>query len=429
MNYISTRKSDELVSFKAAVVNGLAQNGGLYVPESIPKLPSQFFDDIQSMTDHEIAFTAMHPFVKDSLTDHELREIISETLSFPTPVVQVHGQIYALELFHGPTQAFKDIGARFMSRCLSRFNAQEKDDVVILVATSGDTGSAVANGFYNIAGVQVFILFPKGKVSPYQEYQMTSLGKNIDVLEVEGDFDDCQRLVKQAFNDDELRTKMNLSSANSINIARLLPQMLYYFLAFKQLKGMNNNKITVAVPSGNLGNLTAGLIAQKMGLPIKHFIAGLNANDTLLHYLQTGIYEAKASVETYSNAMDVGDPSNFERIDHLYNGHENICRHISAQRFDNNDVLAEIKQCYEQYNYLLDPHGAIGKLALHSLEESEIGLFLVTASPQKFSSVIKRVIPDYQSIEVDLTHCRKVHVSDDYKEFKELLLKEKTTQD
>ena len=283
MNYISTRKNDESVSFKEAVINGMSNNNGLYMPDRIPTLPTTFFDNIEHLKNNEIAFHVLQPFVKDSLSDDQLKAIVADTITFPTPVIPVEGNIFSLELFHGPTQAFKDVGARFMSRCLSHFNNHEVKEITILVATSGDTGSAIAHGFFKVPGVSVKILFPKNKVSPYQEFQMTSLGNNIQAVAVDGTFDDCQALVKRAFQDNALRKKINLSSANSINVARLLPQMLYYFLGYKQLKPhLGDDKIVVSVPSGNLGNVTAGLLAKKMGLPIHRFIAAHNANNTFL---------------------------------------------------------------------------------------------------------------------------------------------------
>jgi threonine synthase len=422
MKYISTRQKNETISFKEATLNGLAKDGGLYVPNQIPSLPTAFFEQIEKCPDCEIAFTVLKPFVSDSLTDTQLQSVIFQTLSFPLPMVLVNKNSYALELFHGPTQAFKDIGARFMSRCLSNFN--EGKEVSVLVATSGDTGSAVANGFYNVSGIKVKILFPKGKVSPYQEFQMTSLGNNIQAIEVEGTFDDCQALVKQAFNDANLRKKLALSSANSINVARLLPQMLYYFIAYKQLKSaLGDKKLVVSVPSGNFGNLTAGLIAKKMGLPISRFIAANNANDTFFDYLTTGIYTPKPSVQTLSNAMDVGAPSNFERILYLYNQQlEALKLDVSAFTFDDQATLNEIENCYKNNHYLLDPHGAIGKLALNkSLKNDELGLFLETAHPQKFSSVIQKVIPNFEAPKVDLSHCSKKTIKNNYKNLCELL--------
>lgn len=428
MKYISTRKNGERATFKDAVINGLSQNGGLYFPESIPQLPASFFDEIENCPDYEIAFRVLKPFVDESLTGDQLRQVISTTLTFPTPVVEVEKDVYSLELFHGPTQAFKDVGARFMSRCLSHFYRDQKEDVTILVATSGDTGSAVAHGFFDLPGVGVTILFPRGKVSPYQEYQMTSLGKNISVAEVDGTFDDCQKLVKEAFNDKKLRNKMALSSANSINIARLLPQMLYYFLMYKQLKPkLGNKKLVVSVPSGNLGNLTAGLVAKRIGLPVDRFISAHNANDTFCQYLSTGAFFKKASVLTYSNAMDVGNPSNFERIEHMYKGNINRMKaDVSANRFSDASTVNEIEKCYKETGYILDPHGAVGKLALvEQLRDNDTGVFLETAHPQKFSKIIVKAIPDYQSEKVNLEGCNKVRIRNDYAEFRKLLTESK----
>lgn len=424
MKYISTRKNNEQISFREAVVNGLSNDGGLYVPKEIPKLPSSFFKTIEDYSNNEIAYKVLHPFVQESLNEEQLTQIIEETLSFPIPLKNIEENIFALELFHGPTQAFKDVGARFMSRCLSHFKTKKEQALNILVATSGDTGSAVANGFFNVPNVAVTILFPKGKVSPYQEYQMTSLGKNIHAIEVEGTFDDCQQLVKKAFIDVELKKRIKLSSANSINIARLLPQMLYYFFAYKQLKPyVNNKKVVVSVPSGNLGNVTAGLFAQQMGLPVSKFIAALNTNDTFLEYLTTGIYQSKPSVLTYSNAMDVGNPSNFERILHLYQQKIDLVKkHIAAYSFSDTDTLEEIMQTFKKHNYLLDPHGTIGKLALSQyLDTDSVGVFLGTAHPQKFSEVIQKVIPEYVAKRVDLSNCNKQTINSSYQEFKEFL--------
>ena len=418
MNFICTRNKDEKVSFKDAVINGLSKQGGLYVPDHIPALPNSFYDGIESLQDEDIALQVLTPFVSESLTKTQLKQIISETLNFPTPVVPVTDSIGSLELFHGPTQAFKDVGARFMSRCLAHFHKGK--EVVVLVATSGDTGSAVANGFFDVEGVTVKILFPKGKVSPYQEYQMTSLGKNIHAIEVNGTFDDCQALVKQAFNDKDLRNKVNISSANSINIARLLPQMLYYFLAYKQVKSkLEDKKLTVSVPCGNLGNLTAGIIAKKMGLPIHKFVAANNANDTFSNYLSNGDYQEKPSVSTYSNAMDVGAPSNFERLEHIYNHSvTDMQKDISSFTANDEMTLEEITHCMSTNNYLLDPHGAVGILALKTtLKENEYGVFLETAHPQKFSEIIQKVLPDYKSETVDLTGCNKDAMDNNYADF------------
>jgi len=420
MKYLSTRKNNENISFKDAVINGLTNNGGLYVPEYIPEIPSDFFEQIESYDDLDIAFTVLKPFVEGSLNDAQLKSILAETLNFKIPVVPVEKNIAALELYHGPTQAFKDVGARFMSRCLSHFNSNENKEVTIIVATSGDTGSAVANGFFKVPGVEVKILFPKGKVSAYQEYQMTSLGENIHAFEVDGTFDDCQKLVKKALNDQDLRTKKSLSSANSINVARLLPQMLYYFFAYKQLKkDLKGKKMVVSVPSGNLGNVTAGLVAKRMGLPIDKFIAAHNINDTFFKYLNTGEYAKKTSVLTYSNAMDVGDPSNYERIDYFYNGElDSIKEDVAACRIDDDATLKEIQDCQENNNYTLDPHGAVGKLALSELlKEDEYGVFLETAHPQKFAKVMKKALPEFVEETADLNECHKTQLSNNYEAF------------
>ncbi|BDS11164.1 threonine synthase [Aureispira anguillae] len=421
MNYISTKDKNELVSFEEAVVKGLALNKALFMPERIPVLPRHFWEEIARYTDHEIAFEALFPFVKDSIDEPSLKKIIAETISFPTPTVFVEENIYSLELFHGPTKAFKDVGARFMSRCLAHFVGKSDKKVTILVATSGDTGSAVANGFYNVTGVDVVILFPKGKVSPYQEFQMTSLGGNIRAVEVDGVFDDCQALVKEAFSDIELNQRLNLSSANSINIARLLPQMLYYFFAYKELK-KKDKKIVFSVPSGNFGNLTAGIIAKKMGLPVQ-FIAATNSNDTFRHYMETGEYLPKASVSTYSNAMDVGAPSNFERLMHLYDSDlKQIRRDIQAESIDDAATLKEIEEVYKKSAYLLDPHGAVGIKSLrHRLKEGQIGVFLETAHPKKFEEVVQKAIPNYPKNEVDLGACKKECIGKEYIAFKTLL--------
>jgi len=424
MKYLSTRKNNEQISFREAVINGLTNNGGLYIPESLPNIPADFFNNIETYEDLDIALTVLKPFVKDSLNDSQLKKILSETLNFKIPVVPVEKNISSLELYHGPTQAFKDVGARFMSRCLSHFYSNKKEEVTIVVATSGDTGSAVASGFYKVPGVSVKILFPKGKVSAYQEFQMTGLGENIDAIEIDGTFDDCQKLVKKALNDETLRSKKSLSSANSINVARLLPQMLYYFFAYKQIKkDLNGKKMVVSVPSGNLGNVTAGLIAKKMGLPIHRFIAAHNANDTFYEYLKTGVFNEKTSVLTYSNAMDVGNPSNFERIEYLYNKDiEALKEDITAFRFDDESTLQEIQSCYEKNNYLLDPHGAVGKLALSaSIKSDEFGVFLETAHPQKFSMVMKKALPEFEIQTADLKDCKKTSMPNDYEAFKKQL--------
>ncbi len=424
MQYFNTRDRAEQVSFKEATLKGLAGDNGLFMPERIPELPGSMLNDIEQIPDVGIALTCMYPFVKGSIGKHDLEKILVETLTFPLPIVDIGSNLTVLELFHGPTKAFKDVGARFMSRCLSQFTSSEKKTTV-LVATSGDTGSAVANGFFDVEGIDVKILFPKAKISPYQEYQMTSLGRNIRCVEVDGTFDDCQALVKRAFNDPDLNRKMQLSSANSINVARLLPQMLYYVLAYKQLKGrLKDRKWGISVPCGNFGNLTAGLIARRMGLPIYRFIAANNANDTFFHYLKTGNYTPKPSVTTFSNAMDVGAPSNFERIMSLYDSnHEALTEDISSYRINDEETLSEINETNRNNDYVLDPHGAVALSALKREMESEpcLGTFLETAHPSKFESIVRMAIPDYPVKDVNLDGCAKVSIGNDYGSFVDLL--------
>ncbi|MDG1717080.1 MAG: threonine synthase [Saprospiraceae bacterium] len=419
MIYINTKDASEVVSFRQATLNGLASQGGLYVPKSIPVLEPEWIDNIENYSDHDIGFHIMRQLIgTESLSDSELKQIITETLAFDIPVVDLGDNVNVLELFHGPTLAFKDVGARFMSRCLRQFS--NEDEVNVLVATSGDTGSAVASGFFGVEGVKVTILFPKGKVSKFQEYQMSSLGHNIIAVEVDGTFDDCQSLVKQAFQDIELNKKYSLSSANSINVARLLPQSLYYFLAYKQMKQRGiAQEIVISVPSGNFGNITAGILAKKMGLPIKRFVAANNANDTFYQYIQTGNWQTKSSVQTISNAMDVGAPSNFDRI--LYfcnNNYQTICRETSSHTYSDDETLKRMKSFYLAKNYVLDPHGAVGLLALEDhLNDSEQGIFLATAHPKKFESVVVQAIPGYPTELIDLNGCKKILISNNYEAF------------
>lgn len=424
MKYINIKHPEESISFKEATIKGLGKDKGLFVPEKIPQLTKDFFEHIGSMSTIEIAHKVMQPFVENSLTNEELLQILTDTFSFETPVQHLHDNRYILELFHGPTMAFKDVGARFMARCLGKFTQNNKK-VTVLVATSGDTGSAVAHGFYNVEGVNVVILFPKGKVSPFQEYQMTSLGKNIRAIEVDGTFDDCQTLVKQALHDENLKKQIALSSANSINVARFLPQMLYYFFAYKQLKHkISDKKWIVSVPSGNFGNLTAGLYAKAMGLPIHQFVAANNDNDTFYQYLQTGEYIAKPSVSTYSNAMDVGDPSNFVRIQQLFKNDKNAINNtILGKSVTNKVVLQKIAELYQKTNYTIDPHGAVGLIALeHFLDNDKIGTVLATAHPNKFDSVIRKVIPTFKEPKVDLSKCKKGSINNLYDDYvKEIL--------
>lgn len=421
MQYISTKNKEEKFSFKDAVILGLAKEKALFVSEFIPKLDENFINNITNFSKEQIAFQVIKPFVKEDINDEDLLRIVTETIQFDIPVKKIEDNIYVLELFHGPTQAFKDVGARFLSRCMSLFASKDKK-VTILVATSGDTGSAVANGFFKVPNTDVVILFPKGKVSAYQEFQMTSLGNNIKTIAIEGTFDDCQALVKNAFSDEELNKILNLSSANSINIARLLPQMIYYFLAYQQLKKLNLQNYVFSVPSGNLGNLCAGVIAKQMGLPIKRFICAENNNDTFVKYLNTGNYDAKETTATISNAMDVGDPSNFVRLLHIYENHYNMSHDISGISFSDIETLEIMKNCFENNGYILDPHGALGKLALDKLlKEDEVGIFLETAAPKKFENIVQKVITDFPDNDVDLSNCEKIEMKKDYIYFKEYL--------
>ncbi len=402
MNYYSTNNKADRVSLKEAVLKGLAPDNGLYMPESIPVLPNVFFNDLHSKSFQEIAFDVAHAFLKDDISSVDLKRIIEHTVSFDAPLVEVEENVFALELFHGPTLAFKDFGARFMSQLLGYFAKEEKREIVILVATSGDTGSAVANGFLNVPGTKVVVLYPSGKVSDIQEKQFTTLGQNITALEVDGTFDDCQRLVKQAFLDEELTKKFFLTSANSINIARLIPQSFYYFYAWSRLK--NKSNVVFSVPSGNFGNLTAGLIAKRMGLPIQHFVAATNANDIVPAYLQTGIFTPMPSQATISNAMDVGNPSNFARMMDLFdNNIERIRQDITGYAFTDDETKQVMREVYQQKNYILDPHGAVGYLGLKKfigLPKGQTsgqtfdatGVFLETAHPAKFLEVVEETL-------------------------------------
>ncbi len=397
MKYYSTNKKVEPVSLKEAVVKGLAADNGLFMPEQIKPFEPSFFEKIEKLSFQEIAFEVAKKFFGEDIEESKLREIVFDTLQFDCPVVQVTDKIWSLELFHGPTLAFKDVGARFMARLLRYFLAEQKKQVNVLVATSGDTGSAVANGFLGVDGIHVYVLYPKGKVSAIQEAQFTTLGQNITAIEVDGTFDDCQKLVKTAFLDEELNKKLLLTSANSINVARFLPQAFYYFNAYARLKEagkLTNNQLVVSVPSGNFGNLTAGLFGLKMGLPIKYFIAANNANDIVFEYLSTGNYNPRPSVETLANAMDVGDPSNFARILDLFgNSHSDISGQMKGTRFSDDEIRKIVLKVYEKNNYLLDPHGACAYQALEDkLQEGEVGVFLETAHPAKFTETVESII-------------------------------------
>ena len=440
MKYYSTNGQAPLATLEKAVVKGLAEDKGLYMPERINPLPQEFFDHIQDMTFQEIAFEVAKGFFGEDIPANDLKQIVYDTLSFDVPAVKVspatdsRGAIFSLELFHGPTLAFKDVGARFMARLLGYFNKKQADNrlVNVLVATSGDTGSAVANGFLGVEGVHVYVLYPKGKVSPIQECQFTTLGQNITAIEVDGVFDDCQALVKNAFMDADLNAHMKLTSANSINVARFLPQSFYYFYAYAQLKkqGLADN-LVVCVPSGNFGNICSALFGVRMGLPIKRFIAANNANDIFYNYLQTGKYEPKASVQTIANAMDVGDPSNFARIYELYGkDHAAICHDISGCTFNDEQIADTMRQCLKETDYQLDPHGACGYRALvEGLTKGETGVFLETAHPAKFKGVVDSIIQGDIDIPAKLAAFMKgekqsVAMTKDFADFKNYLMNE-----
>lgn len=432
MNYYSTNGKAPLATLQKAVVKGLAEDKGLYMPQRIKPLPDSFFDNIRNMTFQEIALQVATCFFGEDVEAEALRRIVYDTLSFDVPLVKVTDNIYSLELFHGPTLAFKDVGARFMARLLQYFIKDYKDrkEVNVLVATSGDTGSAVANGFLGVEGVHVYVLYPKGKVSPIQECQFTTLGRNITAIEVDGVFDDCQALVKSAFMDADLNGHMLLTSANSINVARFLPQSFYYFWAYAQLRkqGLYDN-VVACVPSGNFGNICSALFGKRMGLPIHRFIAANNANDVFFNYLKTGEYNPKASIQTIANAMDVGAPSNFARIYDLYGkDHAAICADISGATYTDEQIAQTMRECLLETGYQLDPHGACGYRALQEgLREGEVGFFLETAHPAKFKQVVDDICGTDIEIPARLQAFMKgtkqsIPMSKDFAEFKEFLL-------
>ena len=400
MKYYSTNKKVSGVSLSDAVIKGLAEDKGLFMPDHIIEIPAVFYDSIDQLSFQDMAYTAAYMLFGEDVHANMLRTIVFDTLNFDVPLVKVEENIYSLELFHGPTLAFKDVGGRFMSRMLSYFIQRQEDNpklVNVLVATSGDTGSAVANGFLGVEGIHVYVLYPKGLVSPIQECQFTTLGQNITALEVDGTFDDCQALVKSAFMDEELNAHMKLTSANSINVARFLPQAFYYFYAYAQLKKISESaaaNMVVSVPSGNFGNITAGLFAKRMGLPVKRFIAANNRNDIFLEYLKTGEYKPRPSVATIAHAMDVGDPSNFARILDLYgHSHEAISAEISGVSYNDEQIADTMRNCKKETGYLLDPHGACGYQALKDgLKEGEVGVFLETAHPAKFLDTVQDIL-------------------------------------
>ena len=444
MKYYSTNGQAPIADLQKAVVKGLAEDRGLYMPEEIYMLPKVFFGDIQDMDFQNIAYNVAQNFFGDDVDGDALQDIVYDTLSFDCPVVKVKDNIYALELFHGPTLAFKDVGARFMARLLRYFTSSSSSAsftsstspaslINVLVATSGDTGSAVANGFLGVEGIHVYVLYPKGKVSPIQECQFTTLGQNITAIEVDGVFDDCQALVKNAFMDEELNAQMRLTSANSINVARFLPQSFYYFWAYAQLKQIvncksSNSKFVCCVPSGNFGNICSALFGKRMGLPISRFIAANNANDIFYKYIQTGKYDPKPSVQTIANAMDVGDPSNFARILDLYgNSHEAICRDISGATYTDEQIAETMRQCLAETGYQLDPHGACGYRALQEgLREGEVGFFIETAHPAKFKQAVDSICGGDVAIPERLQAFMKgtkqsIPMSKDYDSFKAFL--------
>lgn len=431
MNYYSTNHKSPNVTLQQAVVKGLAPDNGLYMPERINRLTDSFFKQIDSLSLTEIGKFVASAFFKEDLPEEELTSIVTDTLNFEIPLKKVSENIYVLELFHGPTFAFKDVGARFMARMLSYFIKEKKQQQMnVLVATSGDTGSAVANGFLGVKGVRVFVLYPSQKVSQIQEAQFTTLGDNIVPLEIDGTFDDCQALVKMAFLDEELNSQINLTSANSINVARFLPQSFYYFHAFSQLKKLKDtDNVVFSVPSGNLGNLTAGLFAKRMGLPVHRFIAANNRNDVFYKYLKTGKYSPEPTVETIANAMDVGNPSNFSRIIDLYNNnHSSICSDISAYTFSDDEIKNAILSVYKNSGYLMDPHGACAYMALaQGLESNETGIFLATAHPAKFKETIEDCIGSSIQLPDKLADFmkkdkRSVFLQNDYNSFKKTLM-------
>lgn len=430
MKYYSLNKQAPITTFENAVVKGLAPDKGLYFPEKITPLPQSFFDTIDNLSHAEIAFEAIKQFVSSEIPEAELKRIVEDTLSFYFPIEKLTEQISTLELFHGPTMAFKDVGARFMARCLGYFNKENTNEVTVLVATSGDTGGAVANGFLGVKGVNVVILYPSGKVSDIQEKQLTTLGKNIRALEVDGVFDDCQDMVKRAFLDEELTSKMQLTSANSINVARWLPQMFYFFFAYKQLHNSHKD-IVFSVPSGNFGNICAGMMAQQLGLPIKHFIAANNANNVVTEFLKTENYQPKPSVQTISNAMDVGNPSNFIRIQEIYNQDFNeLKNNLTSYSYTDEDTCEALKEMYNDYNYVADPHGAVGYLGCKDYLKTNPNahcVFLETAHPTKFLDVVEDVIKENIELPPQILSVmdikKKATKISSYEELKRFLLK------
>ncbi|HEX7904322.1 MAG TPA: threonine synthase [Chitinophagaceae bacterium] len=430
MNYYSTNKQSPIVDFKEATIKGQAPDKGLYFPETIPQVDKELIGNIDNFSNEEIAFRVIQPYVGKTITEEKLYQIVKETVNFPIPLVTVNDRIASLELFHGPTLAFKDIGARFMSRCLGYFVKDDHRKVTVLVATSGDTGGAVANGFYDVDGVEVVILYPSGKVSPVQEKQLTALGKNIHALEVNGTFDDCQQMVKQAFMDAALSQKLFLTSANSINVARWLPQQFYYFFAYKQWTDKTHPPV-ISVPSGNFGNICAGILANRSGLPVDHFIAACNVNDIVSDYLQTQELKPKQAIATLSNAMDVGNPSNFVRILEIFH-HKfpELKNKLSSYSITDAETIQTIQDVYDNHRYLLDPHGAVGYLSLQRYLDKNAGskgLFLETAHPVKFPEAVEKIIGRSIDIPASIKSVmdkdkKSITIEADYHQLKDYLL-------
>lgn len=430
MLYYSLNGYPGKVDFQQATLRGQAPDKGLYFPESIPRWDQDFINNIKHLEQSEIAFLVLKPYVGECIPERILKEIIRDTLSFEMPLKQISEEIYSLELFHGPTLAFKDLGARFLSRCMGYFSSLDKKNKVILVATSGDTGGAVADGFYNVEGTKVVILYPSGKVSPVQEKQLTALGGNIQAIEIQGDFDACQRLVKKAFADIELNKQVQLTSANSINIARWIPQQLFYVLAFSMWK--ENSTPVFSVPSGNFGNICAGMLAERSGLPVKQFIASCNKNDAFVRFMKTGMYEGLKSIQTISNAMDVGDPSNFIRILELYEKNEHLLKSkTSSYSFSDQETMDAIRNVYLKHNYILDPHTAVAYLGMDTWQKANRGnkgIIVGTAHPVKFPQVVENVITEEIKIPKKLEKLMKKQknsmlVADNYTDIRNILLK------
>lgn len=432
MKYLSTNKKSPAESLKEAVLHGLAADGGLYLPTSIPTMEKNFWEKLKGMNFQEIAFAVAQKLIDGEIPDQELKEIITKAINFDAPLKQLSPEIYSLELFHGPTLAFKDFGARFMAQTMAYFSKDKKEKTYILAATSGDTGSAVGSAFLNLPGFEVIILYPSGKISNTQEKQLTTFGNNVTALEISGTFDDCQKLVKSAFTDDELSTRVNLSSANSINIARLIPQSFYYFYAFAQVKNPDA-QIIFSVPTGNLGNLTAGIIAKKMGLPVKKFIAAQNLNNTFFEYLQAGKFMPHPSILTISNAMDVGNPSNFARLQELFNNDiEKVRKDICAYTINEAETISTMIHSAKNYGYTVDPHGAVGLCALEKYfsenpHETAQGIFLETAHPGKFFETVETAIGEKIALPKSLQETlnkekSSIAMSSDFEDFKKFLL-------